>query len=110
MPIFSKLAIGDILQFPSGALKKLTKIYESTYLFSTLKNGKKRMKYTADFVLSHCDLMPKDMDVQEFLNTSHLRKIVDVKSGAISADNSKILEGYYIDDEMIDPPPEADAD
>lgn len=111
MPIFSKLAIGDILQFPSGALKKLTKIQDTSLIFSTLKNGKKRMTYTIDFVLAFCDLMPKDVDAQYFLNTSHLRKIIDVKSKPVlDYDNSRVLAGYFIEDEMIDPPPEEDPD
>ena len=67
------------------------------------------MKYTIDFVLTFCDLMPKNADTQEFLNTSHLRKILNVKAETVGS-NSKILEGYFIDDEMIDPPSEDEPD
>ena len=106
MAIKSSLRQGDILQFPSHALKKISQISNDWIVFCSLKDSKKRSTYSKEFVLNHCDLLPEKVDLQYYLNTTHDRRsAIEVKAVTVDAySDANTLKGYKIEDEMIDPP------
>jgi len=110
MAIKSNLRSGDILQFPSSALKKIVGILDDWIVFCSLKDSKKRSTYSKEFVLNHCDLLPEKVDLQYYLNTTHDRRsAIEVKAVTVDAySNANTLKGYKIEDEIIDYPQEVE--
>lgn len=99
---------GDVLQFPSQALKKVVSIDERWIVLCSLRDSKKRSTYSKGFVLSYCDLLPEKVDLQYYLNTTHDRRsAIEVKAVTVDAySDANILKGYKIDDEIVDYPQE----
>ena len=110
MAIKSTLRHGDILQFPSHALKKIVQVLDDWIIFCSLKDSKKRSTYSEEFVLKHCDLLPEKVDLQYYLNTTHDRRsAIEVKAVTVDAySDANTLKGYKIEDEIIDYPQEVE--
>jgi len=108
MAISSQLNKGDLLQFPSHALRKIVRIDDHWITFGSLKDSKKRSVYSKSFVIAYCDLVPDGIDLQYFLNTTHDRRTaIDIKAVTIDAySDQNVLTGYSIEDEVIDHPQE----
>lgn len=104
MAIKSSLRHGDILQFPSHALKKIVQIQDNWIIFCSLKDSEKRSTYSKEFVLSYCDLLPEKVDLQYYLNTTRDRRsAIEVKAVTVNAySDANTLKGYKIEDEIID--------
>lgn len=106
MGIRSKLRQGDILQFPTQALRKILEVKEDWIIFCSIKDSKKRSTYSREFVIKHCDLLPEKVDLQYYLNTTYDRRsAINVKAVTIDAySDTNILKGFKIEDESIDYP------